>query len=263
MSCYSDRATMALHKMINEMLRKNIELARIIKCSTQLLMVGVSANSIPNHIINKCLEFQHKDGGWVSVTDTIWNTKFLSFFGIYDKNIKSALDYLDKNRVELGFGRSKRDIGRIPVTGLAFYLLPQLASNKSLKWLENLWISEKNSLTYKAAYTLMAFKKNDYKPFNNNIIQETMDWLSLQQQDNGGFAPWKNHPVGANVFCTSIALIGLMQYIDKYPIYKSRLKKAYEYLCQTQLINGIWPYHELEDGGAWGLAALSKYELYE
>lgn len=159
MSCYSDRATMALHKMISEMFRKNIELARIIKCSTQLLMVGVSSNSISDNIVNKCIESQYQDGGWVSVTDTIWNTKFLSFFGKFDKNIKNALDYLNHNRVELGFGRSKRDIGRIPVTGLAFYLLPQLASKESLRWLENLWTSEKNSLTYKAAYTLIAFKK--------------------------------------------------------------------------------------------------------
>lgn len=109
----------------------------------------------------------------------------------------------------------------------------------------------------------MPLKKNNYIPFNENIISETMCWLSLQQEDNGGFGPWKDHPVGSNVFCTSIALIGILQYIDKYPEYKICLKRAYDYICKTQLINGIWPYHELEDGGAWGLAALSQYEMYE
>lgn len=260
MSYYSERATISLHKMISEMDRKGIELARIFKCSTQLLISGISPNSISSNIFTKCLTSQHNDGGWVSIVDTIWNIKFLSFYKNTATHIQNGIKYLNDNKVDLGFGRSKRDIGRIPVTGLAFYLIPEIANEESLYWLEKLWISEKNSLTYKAAYTMMAFKKNNYIPKNSIIIEETMSWLASQQEINGGFAPWKNHPVKANVYCTSVALIGLLQYIDIYPEYENVVRKAYKYICDTQCINGIWPYHELEDGGAWGLVALTQFE---
>lgn len=259
MSLYADRAIIMLHRMVNEMYRKNIELARVTKCATQLLMAGVSSNSFSESILKSCINSQHEDGGWVSVVDTIWNAKFLTYFD-NSENVLKAIEYLNNNRVESGFGRSKRDIPRIPVSGIAFYLLPQLSSNTSLKWLENLWISEKNGLTYKAAYTLLAFNKNNYIPSKSFLIQEIFEWLVSQQEDNGGFAPWKDHPVGTNVYCTGIALISMLKYIDNYPQYSEAVKKAYDYICSNQLSNGLWRYHELEDGGGWGLAALTQFE---
>ena len=262
MSKYTERATMSLHKMVHEMHRKGIELPRITKCATQLLMIGITPNSIPKAVVEECICFQHSDGGWVSVVDTMWNAKFLSFFPNTDLMIERAIKYLQSNRVELGYGRSARDMGRIPVTGMAFYLLPQLADQESLAWLENLWKSELNSLTYKAAYTLMAFNKNDYMPQDDKLIKQTIHWLISQQEDDGGYAPWKNHPVKSNVYCTAVATIGLLKYIDQYPEAKPTIDRAYDYICRTQLINGIWPYHELEDGGAWGLAALSAVEFW-
>jgi len=44
-----------------------------------------------------------------------------------------------------------------------------------------------NSLTYKAAYTILAFNKNKYKPKTNDaLICETAKWLSDQQEASGG-----------------------------------------------------------------------------
>ena len=92
---------------------------------------------------------------------------------------------------------------RIPVTGLAFYLLPEIATEQNLEWLEKTWSSELNSLTYKAAYTILAFNKNQYVPkTNSRLIHETVAWLSTQQEPSGGFAPWLSHPVEENVYCT-------------------------------------------------------------
>ena len=259
MSIYVERATMSLHKMINEMFYKGIELPRITKCATQLLMTNISVNSIPNFVLDSCLKRQNDDGGWVSVVDTIWNTKLLSFF---NKNIQvdNALNYLLKNTVGDLFGRSKRDIERIPVSGLAFYLIPELANHHKLNKLENLWLKEKNGLTYKAAYTLMAFKRNDYRPANEMVIKDIIDWLTSQQEMDGGFAPWKSHPVGSNVYCSAVSLIGLLQYVDVYPSLFHVCKKTYEYIQSTQLKNGLWPYHELDDGGGWGLVSLYQFE---
>lgn len=259
MSVYSERTALSLHNMIREMKRKNIELSRIVKCATQLIMSGVTPNSIPKSILNSLIESQNIDGGFVSNVDTIWNIKFLEYYPDYKKERELAKKWLLMQQKEGGFGRSARDMVRIPVTGLAYYLLPELCNcSGNLFSLENLWKLEMNSLTYKASYTLMAFKKNEYKPADNSLIKETIEWLENQQEIDGGFSPWKGHPVGTNIYCTAVSCLGLLA----YPEYCSEdvINKAYRYMINTQLKNGLWAYHELEDGAAWGLRALIEIE---
>ena len=118
-----------------------------------------------------------------------------------------------------------------------------------------------NSLTYKAAYTILAFNKNKYKAKTNDaLICETAKWLSDQQEASGGFAPWRSQPVGENVYCTSVALLALISMNDT--AYREAIERAYVYLCKTQLKSGVWAYHEIEDGASWGLYALSQAERY-
>lgn len=262
MSIYENRATMSLLNMCNEMFRKNIEIRRITKTCALLLMSGLSPHDIPQKIIDKCLENQKNDGGYIGNTDTLWNIKFLKFYPQYKIECDRAINWLiSDNGDEEGFGRSKRDMHRIPVTGLALYLLPEIANDKNLEWLEQTWNSELNSLTYKAAYTILAFNENQYLPkTNRNLICETADWLNTQQEASGGFAPWLGHPVGENVYCTSIALLALISMQEDR--YRNNIEKAYDYLCKTQLRSGIWAYHEIEDGASWGLYALSRAESY-
>ena len=149
---------------------------------------------------------------------------------------------------------------RIPVTGLALYLLPEIADEKTLMWLEDTCLKEKNSLTYKAAYTLLAFNSCSYIPYTKNLVQDTCSWLASQQQVSGGFAPWLDHPVGENVYCTAVAMLALICQNDTK--LTSVIYKAYDYLCSSQLKSGVWPYHEIEDGAGWGLLALTKGEIY-
>lgn len=253
---------MSLLNMCNEMFRKNIEIRRITKTCTLLLMSGLSPNDIPKKIVDKCLESQHDDGGFIGNTDTLWNIKFLEFYPQYKNEREKAISWLlVNNGDEEGFGRSKRDMHRIPVTGLALYLLPEIATERNLEWLENTWSSELNSLTYKAAYTILAFNKSKYKPKTNDaLLYETAKWLSDQQEASGGFAPWRNHPVGENVYCTSVALLALISMNDT--AYIETIERAYVYLCKTQLKSGVWAYHEIEDGASWGMYALSQAERY-
>lgn len=261
MSVNSNRATLSLLNMIKEMHRKGIENRRIVKTSTLLLMSGLTKDDIPSDIVNDCLRFQKDDGGYIGNTDTLWSVKFLSFYPEYFAERERAIKWLSEgNGIEPGYGRSKRDMHRIPVTGLLLYLLPELGDEKTLQWLEKTWLSEVNSLTYKAAYTMLAFSSCDYVPKTNSLIEDTLEWLSTQQEDNGGFGPWKGHPVGANVYCTSVALLALL--IFGKECYYDSIKKGYEYLCKTQLRSGIWPYHEIEDGASWGLLALTQIERY-
>ena len=259
MSSYTNRATLSLLNMTNEMNRKNIEISRICKTAAILLMTGLSPKHISSEILNKCVASQHQDGGFVGNSDTIWNIRLLNHYEQYHSNANQALHWLSTNaNDEGGFGRGIRDIPRIPVTGLALYLLPQLVELKHLEWLEYTWLAEVNSLTYKAAYTLLAFKENVYSPKHDSLITDSIQWLATQQEDNGGFAPWRNHPVGANIYCTAIAVLGLLSYGKEQ--YAGEILKAYAYMKKTQLNSGIWPYHEIEDGSSWGLYAMTKVE---
>ena len=261
MSVYSNRAMLSLLNMTHEMFNKNIEIRRITKTSALLMMSGLSSQDITSEIVEKCIKSQKQDGGFIGNTDTLWNIKFLSYFPKYDSNRLQAIKWvISDNGNEPGFGRSKRDMHRIPVTGLALFLLPELASPENLAWLEDTWYSERNSLTYKAAYTLLAFMKNGYQSKQEKLIAETAEWLVSQQEKSGGFAPWLNHPVGANVYCTSIALLAIISLNNKS--FERVINKSYEYLCKTQLKSGIWPYHEIEDGASWGLLALTEAELF-
>ena len=259
MSLSSERAALSLHNMIREMQRKNIELSRIVKCSTLLIMSGATPNSIPRSVLNGLINSQNADGGFVSNTDTIWNIKFLEYYPELSIERKQAVEWLRNQQKDGCLGRSIRDMTRIPVTGLAYYLLPELCvENNNLYCLESLWKSEMYSLTYKASYTLMAFKRNNYVPNDKALISESMKWLECQQEIDGGFAPWKGHPVGTNIYCTAVSCLGLLS----YPEYCSSttIDRAYDFMANTQLKNGLWAYHELEDGAAWGLRAMVEIE---
>lgn len=250
---------LSLRNMIAEMNRKDLELKRITKTAALLMLSGLSRNSIPPVILERCLREQHPDGGWVATVDTMWNAFFLKTLDQtgFSSPIKKALDFIRAQKNNQGlWGRSQRDMSRIPVIGILFYLFPELADNTSLPLLEKLWIYEKNSLTYKAGYTLMAFSRCEYQPENKELIPETITWLLENQEDDGGFLPWKEHPVDSDVYCTSIALLGLSQYPQLVP--RETFDRAFKWLLDNRLDNGIWKYHEIEDGASWGLYTLSQ-----
>lgn len=250
---------MSLRNMTAEMNRKNLDLKRITKTASLLLLSGLSPNSIPGTIVKRCLGEQQPDGGWISTVDTMWNAFFLKTL---DENkfhpaIQKSLEFISGQENKQGlWGRSQRDISRIPVTGILFYLFPGMANEAKLSLLETLWQSEKNSLTYKAAYTLMAFKACAYAPRTKYMIDETLTWLKENQRPDGSFAPWKNHPAASDIFCTAIVLLGMLQYKELIPV--EIFQKSYHWMMENRLPQGIWPFHEIEDGASWALYALSQ-----
>lgn len=250
-----NRAAFSLSNMIREMMKKHLELKRITKTASLLRITGFELPGVYNEISERCLEEQHSDGGWVAVVDTMWNAFFLSFEKKYEREKNKAFLYLKDNQSdEYLWGRSKRDFSRIPVSGIMLSLFPELAKKDRLQALEKLWVSEIFSLTYKAAYTLMAFKINSYNPLKENLIQSTLNWLQSNQRDDGSFAPWKDHPVCSDTYCTSIALLGLLSYGEL--VQEEKIIKTIKWLLNTQLKNGIWPFHEIEDGASWAIYAL-------
>ena len=261
MSTYTNRATVSLLNMTREMYRKNIEIGRITKTAALLLMSGLNKQDLDQTIVKRCIESQNADGGFIGNTDTIWNIKLLEYFPEFQPNRDAAVQWLlNGNGNTPGFGRNKRDIHRIPVTGLALYLIPETRNIPTMDWLAKLWNCEINSLTYKAAYTLMAMQQCGILEKHEGLFRQTIEWLLSQQQVNGGFSPWFDHPVGENVYCTAIAMLGIMS--DRSCLHHHEIAQACQFLYRTQKRSGIWPYHEIEDGTSWGLYALTQAEIY-
>jgi len=253
------RSVICLSQITRDFLSKEIELTRICRIAVLLKESGVDSDNILFHkLVKKCTDMQRSDGGWTDVIETMWCATLLNIFSGFSDCVEKALKWLrNQSCNDGGWGKSKRDFGRIPVTGLLLYLLPQLSSNDDLKWLENKWYQEQKlepCLTYKAAFTLMAFSKNNYKPGNHDLISKTVCLLIDQQNDDGGWGPWKGHPVGSDPWCTGISIVGLLQYPDK--ISSKVLWKALKWLKEKQLPNGLWPYHYIEDGSIWALYSL-------
>lgn len=155
------KGLVALFDAIQEFLHKRVELERLCRVAVLLHHSGVEKNNwVFKRLADRCVQEQKGDGGFLGVTDTMWCTSFLSNYEKYYSSVKSAISWLDRQKHDDGgWGRNRRDMGRIPVTGLMLYFLPPLASSSSLKWLEKEWVQECDidpGLTYKGAFTLMA-----------------------------------------------------------------------------------------------------------
>lgn len=253
------RSVISLSQIVREFLRKWIELTRICRVAVLLKESGVNPKAILYHkLAEKCVDMQRDDGGWTDVIETMWCSSLLSSSGEFSGSVEKALEWLGRQRHnDGGWGKCIRDPARIPVTGLLLYLLPQLSSDQDLRWLENKWYQEQvfePRLTYKAAFTLMAFNQNNYHPENQDLISKAVHWLSDQQNEDGGWGPWKGHPVGSDPWCTGIDMVGLLQYPDRIP--QKVLCKALKWLQKKQLANGLWSYHYIEEGSSWALYAL-------
>ncbi len=251
----------ALFLVLRQYLDKQIELERIVRVAVLLKMSGVNQNnSIFQEIGKRCLAEQKDDGGWIGVEDSMWCIAFLKNFEGYFKVYKSGLSWLREQKLENGaWGKTKRDIGRIPITGNLLYLLPELAEKDSLRWLETEWKREfglNPKLTYKSAFTLMASKSNGYQFNDIQLFNETLDWLISQQNEDYGWGYCQGQPVGSTPFCTGVALIGLLQYPDR--IDPNVIANGLKWIEKNQLEEGLWPDHYIEEGSAWTFYALTE-----
>ncbi len=245
--------------------RNLIEVSRT--CRPLVVISKCGETQFQNEAVNYILAKQQDDGGWSDVLETAWALAFLggtSLTGKLDEEYKKGMGWLEREKTVRGaWGCTSRDMPRIPVTGWVLTLLPELADEKSLSWLENEWKNDLNSetkLTYKGALTLMAFAATKANPKDASLIQETVEYLMSEQNEDGGFAPWKGHPVGSEPWSTGIDLLGLTAFPDL--VKPDVVERTLEWLGKNQLPNGLWPCHYIEEGSAycyWGAVEGMKY----
>jgi hypothetical protein len=254
------KGLVSLLLVLKQYLEKEIELVRIVRVSVLLMKSGTDKqNEIFQEIRNRCLLQQKGDGGWIGVEDSVWCVDFLKELK-YSKESTLGLEWLRKQQLESGgWGNSIRDLGRIPITGILLYLLPELSNKVSLEWLETEWKKEYSlnpKLTYKGAFTLMALKSCDFNFSDPALFNDTVDWLASQQNDDFGWGPYKGHPVGSTPFCTAVALMGLLQCPNR--IHHNVIANGLNWIEKNQLENGLWSDHYIEEGSAWSFYALTE-----
>ena len=260
-----EKGLTALLMILRGYIQKGIDIERIARVGLLLNKSGVSIhNSIFQEIARRLSTQQKSDGGWVGVEDSIWNIAFMKEFEEYSRKSKIGLNWLRKQQLESGgWGKTSRDIGRIPITGLLLYLLPELSNNESMYWLENDWKKEfclRPRLTYKGAFSIMAIKTCKHQFAERTLLDKTLDWLASQQNEDCGWGPCKGHPVGSTPFCTGIAIAGLLHYPKK--INKKVISNGLEWIQKNQLEDGLWPDHYIEEGSIWSFYALTEgYKL--
>ena len=257
-----ERASNGLAHFLYAGLQQKLEPIRLARVGYSLLTSGCSVRgSFPGDSLSSYLiTAQHGDGGWADVEETLWCLGYLaSFAERYEKEIANGRKWLASVQLPCGaWGKSKRDQPRIPVTTLSSVLVPEIVDSSALKWLANQWeadLASPTQLTYKGAFFLLAHAYS-HASSDNDLVDRTITYLKNEQEEDGGFSPWKGHPVGSDPRSTGIALWGLSKVGELAP--RRTIERALSWLKSKQLPNGLWPYHYLDDGTAMALIGVSS-----
>ena len=257
-----EKASNGLAYFLYSGLQQKLEPIRLARAGYALLASGCSVKGdFPGDNLVSCLvETQQEDGGWADVEETLWCLGYLNAFGEkYQDEIAHGQKWLASAQLPCGaWGKSERDQPRIPVTVLVSVFTPDIAKTTALKWLANQWeadLSSPTQLTYKGAFLLLSSAHNEAN-YDIKLINRTIQYLINEQEDDGGFGPWKGHPVGSDPWSTGVALWGLSKVQEKVPA--EAIEKALSWLGSKQLSNGLWPYHYMDDGTAMVLIGISS-----
>ncbi len=257
-----ESALIGLAHFLHSGLQQELEPVRLGRAGYALLVGGCSVKgNFPRQLLASYLVVaQRQDGGWSDVEETLWCLGFLSYFeDQFQEEINRGKHWLALNQLPCGaWGKTNRDQPRIPITALATVLVPEVINKTSLEWLGNQWKSDLESptqLSYKGAYFLISQKHNEASS-NSDLIDTTLNYLVREQSDDGSYGPWKDHPAGSDPWSTGIVLWGLSTLKDQAP--KRTIERAASWLESTQLSNGLWPYHYIDNGSAMALIGLSN-----
>ena len=246
-------ATGRLTIFVNEALSRSLETVRIARSVQALLLSGIAgSDDLIQQAIDFFLQKQRQDGGWADPEETAWAVGCMSWArGQEDPVVQAATKWLNDVRLPTGgWGRHPRDQARIPITALIASLVPEAFKREDIDWLQNEWARDFRGpvrLSYKAGFYLLAMPKDQ----ENELIGQTIAHLAQDQNSDGGFAPWKGHPIGSEAWSTGVVLWGLSLWRDK--VDPAILERALSWLHKTQLPSGYWPYHYLDDGASLAL----------
>lgn len=218
---------------------------------------AVLSGAAPWQILSRVRASQRDDGGWVDNEDSVWCTALLVPERPGTPETAAALDWLGQRRVPGGgWGRNPRDQARIPLTAAALRFVGEsIAEPQDWRCLDGLWTADLDmdvQLTYKGGFYLACQVANAAP---TDLVRRTYEYMHSQPNEDGGFGPWKGHPIGSDPWSTGVCLAGLARFPELADL--KVVRRAVEWLVETQLPSGYWPYHFIDEGTAyayWGLS---------
>ncbi len=191
----------------------------------------------------------------------MWCVLALKRWAGTDSSVVRGTEWIRLERKENGgWSRCPRELPNYVLTALTISLLPGASNNQGIEWLGTAWqgdLGQDVKLSYKGALYLLA--AGGAKAGSESLVQETMEYLRSEANDDGGFGPWRGHPIGSDPWSTGVCLAGLCRLPDLAD--RTVVERATQWLINTQLESGYWPYHYLDEGTAyayWGLSEAAK-----
>jgi len=231
---------------------RKIECVRVGRAGYCLSAAFLLDKSLLSKLIGYMLERRFDGGGWADPEETAWSLGLLSQMINGNRGgFEEDHAWLSEVRFPCGgWGHHSRDQARIPATALVIALVPEVATEVDWAWLRNEWgrdLERPVKLSYKGGFYLLAEKRDA----ETTLPDTTIRFLEQDQNDDGGFGPWKDHPIGSDPWSTGVVLWGLSRWIDR--VDRSVVERALDWLEKTQLPSGYWPYHYLDEGTSYAL----------
>jgi hypothetical protein len=233
------------------------EVKRLARCSVALVLSGaIPRSTLLKQVSSSIKARQNDDGGWHDVEETLWAARLLSAYSPeFAVFVAQALNFISAQKAADGaWGQSGRDMSRIPQTSLVAHFFPEVSDDCALHWLTKQWSADlgmETSLTYKGGFFLLGINAGQLTTEAHTLVEETTLYIAREQNDDGGFGPWKGHPIGSDPWSTGVVLWGLSRWIDR--VDRRVIEKALDWLERTQLSSGYWPYHYLDEGTSYAL----------
>ncbi len=260
-----NKLSLALINTIHDFLDRGLPLRRIVLVASILKNCNIIF-PYSKELTARILSEQKADGGWIDCEDTAWALSWLAGQKEVESKFARGCSWLEKEQSESkGWGFCARDNPCIPITAQIIYFLPQAQFfPQSVYWLEEQWrkdLQDPVNLNYKGAWYLLSFYKlHESENLSSQLFSESVDYLIREQRDNGSWGPWKNHPAASECFISGIcmAALALSYSIQRDVKIISALKKGLKWIECTQLGNGLFPTHYIEEGSSWALFGWSK-----
>ncbi len=250
-NAFLTRASMAICAFLEQAVACRLDIIRLARALWAMLFAGSMPAELVTRTIEQITTAQCQDGGWTEPEETAWA---IGSIGCVERNddlrVHTARQWLSRTRKPTGgWGRHSRDKARITITALVAALVPEAIRTEDLSWLNGEW--EKDfyghvRLSYKAGFFLLSCNRE------NDLSRQTIAYLFQDQNEDGGFAPWKGHPIGSDPWSTGVVLWGLSRWAHHSETHEVMLK-ALAWLERSQLPSGYWPYHYLDDGTSLAL----------
>lgn len=241
-----------LQKILVDFIQRKLPYRRVAKLAGLLLLSGIYGAHAHwremtfNYLSNK----RQPDGAWVDCEDTVWCIYVLQCLGEKHDVLEISKEWLGTERSGAGWGYCQRDAPCIPITSIARMLIPSLCDQRSSVWLNEQWLRDFSSpfrLSYKAAWFLLSQGKQEKDLW---LGEQTLKHLLVDQREDGGWGPWRDHPAPTDCFSTGIAMWAIASLNNDNQI-NAALERAIEWCESHRLENGLFATHYIEEGSAW------------